>query len=65
VLGSSGIVIAWEGELCKTLADFLQDNDIGVGFFMVIVSIHDEFDLGLHGPLLFLREGVRVRVFYP
>jgi hypothetical protein len=57
VLGSSGIVIAWEGELCKTLADFLQDNDIGVGFFMVIVSTHDEFDLDLHGAFLFLHEG--------
>jgi hypothetical protein len=45
VLGSSGIVIAWEGELRKTLADFRQDNDIGMGFFMVIVSTDDEFDL--------------------
>jgi hypothetical protein len=57
VLGSSGIVIAWEGELCKTLADFLQDNDIGVGFFMVIVITYDDFDLNLHGPLLFQCEG--------
>jgi hypothetical protein len=57
VLGSSGIVIAWEGELCKTLADFLQDNDIGVGFFMVIVITHDDFDPNLHGAFLFLREG--------
>jgi hypothetical protein len=57
VLESSGIVIAWEGGLCKTLADFLQDNDIGVGFFMVIVIPYDDFDLDLHGSFLFLREG--------
>jgi hypothetical protein len=57
VLGSSGIVIAWEGELRKTLADFLQDNDISMGFFVVIVSTYDEFDLDLHGAFLFLHEG--------
>jgi hypothetical protein len=45
VFGSSGIVIAWERELYKTLADSRQDNDIGMGFFMVIVSTYDDFDL--------------------
>jgi hypothetical protein len=57
VLGSSGIVIAWEGELRKTLADFLQDNDISMEFFVAIVITHDEFDLDLYGAFLFLHEG--------
>ena len=57
MLGSSGIVIAWEGKMRKTLADFRQDNDIGMGFFMVIVSTHGEFDLDLHGAFLFLHDG--------
>jgi hypothetical protein len=39
------------------LADFLQDNDIGMGFFMVIVSTYDEFDLDLQGAFTFLYEG--------
>jgi hypothetical protein len=57
VLGSNGIVIAGEGEMRKTLADFLRDNDSGMGFFIVIVSTHDEFDHDLHGAFLFLHEG--------
>jgi hypothetical protein len=57
VLGSSGIVIAWEGEMRKTLPDFLRDNDISMGFFVVIVITHDEFDLDLHGAFLFLHDG--------
>jgi hypothetical protein len=57
VLGSNGIVIVWEGEMRKTLADFRQDNDIGMGFFMVIVSTHDEFDLDLDEAFLFLHDG--------
>jgi hypothetical protein len=57
VLGSNGIVIAGEGEMRKTLANFLRDNDSGMGFFIVIVSTHDEFDHDLHGAFLFLHEG--------
>ena len=41
----------------KTLADFLRDNGISMGFLVVIVITHDELDLDHHGAFLFLHEG--------
>jgi hypothetical protein len=38
-----------QAKMFNALAGYLQDDDIGVGFFAAIVITHDELDFDLHG----------------